>query len=222
MIDAQYMDGSYLNKSGGTWHMADSPWKARQVLRMLGKHEVRPSSVCEIGCGAGGILHALQTDLPNVEFVGYEISPQAHALSVPFENPRCHFVLDDAFSDGRTFDVALAMDVIEHVEDCFGFMRRIKSKANLKLYHIPLDAYVSGILRGSNSWEKGGHLHLFTMETALKSVERSGQQVIDSFLTRGAPLRKELRHRVSGITARMLPPKLAARLLGGSLLVLAR
>jgi SAM-dependent methyltransferase len=202
--------------------MEDSPWKALQVLRMLRQHKVHPSSVCEIGCGAGGILHALQRDLPNVEFVGYEVSPQAHALSAPFESRQCHFVLDDAFDDPRTYDVALAMDVIEHVEDCFDFMRKVKNKALLKLYHIPLDAYVNGILRGANSWEGGGHLHLFTMETALKSVERSGQQVIDSFLTRGAPLRKNLRDQLRGVTARLLPPKLAARLLGGSLLVLAR
>jgi SAM-dependent methyltransferase len=221
-----YLDGSYDAKTGGTWHLEDSPFKARQIMRMLRKHpEAELRSVCDIGCGAGGILAELhrQIDLAT-KLVGYEVSPQAHALSKHLQNSNCEFVLGEPFADRRYFDVALVIDVVEHVEDCFGFMRRCGAKATWKIYHIPLDASASLILRGTNCWESVGHLHLFTMETAIKAVEHSGQRVVDFFLT---PVSLERPHRpltrLTNLLRLILPERLGARLLGGySMMILAR
>ena len=223
-----YTEGSYLAKTGGTWHLEDSQFKARCIMRMLARHpEFQPSSVSEIGCGAGGILAELQTLLPEyVVLTGYEISPQAHALSESFANSRCQYVLGDAFSNPTTYDLVLVMDVIEHVEDCFSFLRNTKKKGRLKIYHIPLDANLQALLRGSNQWDIHGHIHLFTIETALKSLEYTGHRVIDWFLTDVAVERpKMLRTRLTNLARRplgLLSRKLAARLLGGySMLILA-
>jgi SAM-dependent methyltransferase len=221
-----YIDGSYDTKTGGTWHLEDSAFKARQVLRMLDRHrDVRPRSVCDIGCGAGGILAVLDRKLePSARLVGYDVSPQALSLCRQFETGRCRFVLGDAFADASYFDLALTLDVIEHVEDCFSFLRQCAAKAAWKMYHIPLDASASTILRGSHCWDSVGHLHLFTMETALKSVEYSGQRVIDWFLT---PASLERPHsaatRLTNLPRRILPESLAARLFGGySVMILAQ
>src|SRR4029077_18429171 len=82
-----YTDGSYVAKTGGNWHLQDSPFKARWICRMLARHrDFHPATVCEIGCGAGGILSELQKPLPHVRFTGYEISPQAHEISSRFAN----------------------------------------------------------------------------------------------------------------------------------------
>src|ERR1035438_1985806 len=150
-----YADGAYLSLTGGTWHLEDSPLKAQWIMRMLSKHpEFRPRTVCEIGSGAGGILAELQRLMPEEnEFTGYEISPQAHALSQQFQNPRCRFVLGSAFDDLQLYDLVLVMDVVEHVEDCFSFMRQARLKGGMKIFHIPLDAHVSAILRGRNAWD---------------------------------------------------------------------
>src|ERR1700733_235110 len=116
-----YTDGSYLAQTGGTWHLEDSRFKAQRIASMLGRHnEVKPNSICEIGCGAGGILAELQKSLPqDIAFTGYDISPQAHTLSARFSNPKCQFILGDAFADRSRYDLVLVMDVIEHVEDYF-------------------------------------------------------------------------------------------------------
>ena len=42
----------------------------------------------------------------------------------------------------KYFDIALIIDVIEHVEDYFYFLRKVKKKANYKIFHIPLDLSV--------------------------------------------------------------------------------
>lgn len=224
-----YTDGSYLNKTGGTWHLEDSPFKAKQVLRMLARHpEVQPNTICEIGCGAGRILSELQNHLPsNTTFTGYEISSQAYAISSGFSNARCRYVLGDAFADGSIYDLVLVMDVVEHVEDCFSFLRRAKQKGRWKLYHIPLDTHVSAILRGVDAWDSVGHIHLFTIETALKSLEYTGHRVVDWTFTDGAfgTPNKHLRTRIANLVRlplRRLSARLTARLIGGySMLILA-
>jgi cyclopropane fatty-acyl-phospholipid synthase-like methyltransferase len=197
---------------------------------MLARHvEVKPNTICEIGCGAGGILAELQKMLPDhITFIGYDISPQAHALSARFSSPRCQFILGDAFADESQYDLVLVMDVIEHVEDYFSFLRDVRQKGGLKVYHIPLDAYVSGILRGNNSWDSAGHLHLFTIETALKALEHTGHRVVDWTFTDGAIVapQQTTRGRIANllrIPLSKFSTKLTSRLLGGySMLVLAK
>lgn len=223
-----YCDGTYLQNTGGTWHAEDSLFKAQWIARLLARHPDIPiHTVCEIGCGAGGILAELQKRLSNsILFTGYEVSPQAYALTQQFANERCQFVLGDAFSDPVVYDLALAIDVIEHVEDCFGFLRNIKRKGRFKIYHIPLDVHVSSVLRGSNLWDTFGHLHVFTMETALKALEYTDHRVIDVLLTDGAlEVPKYARTRVLNVLRTALgfiSQKLSARLFGGySMLILA-
>src|ERR1035438_8737514 len=41
-----YTDGSYLDRTGGTWHLEDSPFKARQIVRILARHPEIQIGVC--------------------------------------------------------------------------------------------------------------------------------------------------------------------------------
>jgi hypothetical protein len=96
----------------------------------------------------------------------------------------------------------------------------------MKIFHIPLDAHVSAILRGRNSWDDVGHLHIFTKETALKSLTYSGYRVIDWFLTDGALSAPNpgFRTQLGNLFRRplkKLAPLTSARLFGGnSMLIL--
>jgi SAM-dependent methyltransferase len=226
---ATYTDGSYLEKTGNTWHQEDSAFKAKYIVAMLARHpKLRLSTVCDIGCGAGGVLAELQLALhDDTEFIGYDISPQAHQLSEKHANQKVKFILGDAFADTTLYSLVLAIDVVEHVENCFEFLRKCKLKGKWKIYHIPLETHATATLRGVNGWDAVGHLHLFTIETALKTVEYSGQRVLDWALTPGALERP--RHTMKTFAANIVrrflgrvSPKLGARLLGGySILILA-
>ena len=93
MIDALYTDenGDYL-KNNPTWHVEDSPWKAKQILTMLNRHPIHPKSVAEIGCGAGEILNQLYAALPDdVHFTGYDISSDAIRFAKQREKERLEF-----------------------------------------------------------------------------------------------------------------------------------
>src|ERR1044071_7793450 len=100
-----YIDGTYHSKTGGTWHLEDSLYKANQVLRMLDRHpEVELSTICDIGCGAGGVLAQLERRLAtNSSLVGYDLSPEAMALADRFRSSRCTFRLEDPFEQSTRF-----------------------------------------------------------------------------------------------------------------------
>jgi SAM-dependent methyltransferase len=185
-----------------------------------------------VGCGTGEVLKQLQENLESqCNFWGYDISPQAVELAKTRANERLQFKLAD-FQRERvdSFDLILVLDVIEHLEDYFDFLRQLQDRARHKIFHIPLDLSVQTVLRRNALIKRRkmyAHLHYFTKETALQTLRDTGYEVLDCFYTprslyfAGSPAQKVLR----------LPRKLcfaihedfAARFFGGfSLLVLAK
>jgi hypothetical protein len=72
------------------------------------------------------------------------------------------------------FDIVMAIDVFEHVEDYFGFLRKLRGKAEYKIFHIPLELSVQSVLRSSiiiEGRKSVGHIHYFTKETALETLK---------------------------------------------------
>jgi cyclopropane fatty-acyl-phospholipid synthase-like methyltransferase len=226
-----YTDNTYLSRNP-SWHVEDSAWKAEQIVSMLNSNGLQPSSVCEVGCGAGEILHQLHARLPpHVTFDGYDIAPQAIALSRQRQRDRLTFHLGDLPSETVHFDLMLAMDVVEHVEDYLGFLRKLGEKGSHHLFHIPLDMNVQMVLRSGRIMverTRSGHLHYFSKETALATLRDAGYRVVDHGYTAGGielPSRSLL-HNMAKWPRRLafaLHQDLAVRVLGGySLLVLAR
>jgi methyltransferase family protein len=232
MCQSVYTSGEYAEKHPN-WHAEDSNWKARQVLRLLDRNHLRCKTICEVGCGAGEILKQLQAYMGSeCKFWGYEVSPQAFELCSRRANERLHFMLRDIRQDhDASFDLLLIIDLLEHLEDYFSFLRDIRSKSVYKIFHIPLELSAQAISRSDvfvGLRATYGHIHYFTKETALSVLEEAGYEVLDFFYTAGsierpaksrqAYLARPLRRLLFSIHK-----DLAARLLGGfSLAVLAK
>lgn len=227
-----YTSGEYL-KLNPEWHVEESSWKAKHILRILRKNSLSPKFICEVGCGAGEVLKQLQDRLDSsCRFVGYDISPDALELCRPRANERLEFRLADILKeDSRRFDLLVVLDVIEHVEDYFTLLRGIKARAEYKIFHIPLDLSAQTVLRRSGltkvcDWY--GHLHYFNKETALHLLSELDYQVIDyCYTARSIEQRtNELTRNLLKVPRRLLfaiNQDLAARILGGwSLMVLAK
>jgi len=226
-----YTDGAYLEKNP-LWHMDESPFKVKQVLRMLEKNHLKPGTICEVGCGGGEVLRLLQQQMDAAcRFVGYDISPQALELCKGKGNEKLTFVLGDvADTKDVCHDLILVLDVVEHVEDYFGLMRRIRPKAEWKMFHFPLDISVQAVLRRRGLLtrrELYGHIQYFTKETALETLKDAGYEIQDFFFTpRCIELAKQTIQKIAILPRKIcfaLSPDLAVRILGGySLMVLAR
>jgi len=227
-----YQDGTYL-ANNETWHEEDSPYKAKWIQKIIKKNSLNPKNICEIGCGSGETLNQLSQEYDKkINFFGYEVSPQAFEIckNKTKENLTFHFrnLLDEK---DKKFDIAMIIDVIEHVEDYLEFLRKVKNKANYKIFHIPLDLSILNILRVTPIITKRntvGHIHYFTKETALRTLEDIGYNIVDYFYTSGSvdlPNQgwKSNILRIPRKISFLLNENLCVRVLGGySLMVLAK
>ena len=231
-VGDRYRDGAYL-AANPDWHEEDAPLKAAWIHALLERNRLRPEHVGEVGCGVGGVLAGLKERMPDATFTGYEVSPQAHALCRGREAPGMSFRLADLLGEDSSvsFDLLLCIDVVEHVEDSFGFLRALKARADYTVFHIPLELFaLSMVYRGFllSQRSKSGHVHFFTKDIALALLTDCGYDVLDTCYTPGYTLPhaygwKDTLANVARRLAYPVTPDLAVRLFGGfSLLVLAR
>jgi hypothetical protein len=203
--------------------------KAQDIHRVLQRRNLHPKTIGEVGCGAGEVLRQLQLRLPpRCIFHGYDIAPHAIEMAEARANDRLQFELAD-FGEIETphFDLLLILEVVDHIEDYLGFLRMLKGRADWKLFSFSLDISAQNALRKGALLRRRRdhcHLHHFSLETALASLEHTGYEVVDcSFRpalarTPLAKLAKPLRQ-----IAFLLGREFTLRMFGGySLLVLAR
>jgi cyclopropane fatty-acyl-phospholipid synthase-like methyltransferase len=226
--DSPYVDGSY-EESNPDWHDEDGPWKAKRIADFLRDQGIAPRSVCDLGCGAGGVLARLAERMPEATLVGYEISPQAVELARRL-HPGVEVRLGEPdYQPAAPFDLVMLIDVFEHVEDYLGFLRRVAPLGKRLLCHVPLDMSAQMVARREpilRVREQVGHLHYFSKDTALATLRDAGYRIEatrylgETIDTPNRTLRMKLATWPRRICFR-LSPDLAVRILGGySLLVL--
>lgn len=75
---------------------------------------LNPASVLEVGCGDGYLIGGLPTTIN--KRVGVDLSEKAIAFAKAF-HPECDFYIQDAAEMKETFDIVVAIEVIEHISD---------------------------------------------------------------------------------------------------------
>lgn len=226
-----YEKGEYLEKNPD-WHESDSLWKSGHILALMDENKISPDSICEVGCGAGAILaHLSRAMRPGTRLIGYDISADAIAKCQKYKNPDLNFVHGDFFKMNSTyFDVVMAIDVAEHVEDYMGFIRKIRECGDYKVFHFPLELSVNKTARKNaliSSRQRLGHLHYFSKETALATLKDCNHEIIDYCYTNSLdapdqPIMTRLCRPIIKLNF-WVNQDFAARLWGGySLIVLTR
>lgn len=232
MFEQRYTGGTHLEKIPD-WHIEESPWKAQNIAKLLTRNTLSPQTICEVGCGFGEVLKLVQAERgAECECLGYEISPVAFAHAQERTNEYVHFKLGDFLAaTERVFDLLLILDVVEHVENYLGFLQDLKPKGEYKIFQVPLELSVQTVFRRHaliKQRDTHGHLHYFTHETFLRSLEDCGYQIVDYIHTSSSldlpthVLSTKLM-RVPRKVCYWLHKELTVRTLGGfRLMVLAR
>jgi SAM-dependent methyltransferase len=178
----KYLTSDYLRQNP-TWDLGDSPWKAEKVIDMLTAEGCKPRSICEVGCGAGGVLAELRRVFPDTELFGYDIAPDAGGFWSQHMSANIHFEIGDFFElNERTYDVLLLLDVIEHLQNPFDFVDRLQNYASLFVFHIPIDLSAMSVLREQpllRARHKVGHIHYFTKGLVLAFLQECGYEILN-------------------------------------------
>jgi SAM-dependent methyltransferase len=230
IVENRYISNDYL-ASNPSYHEEDGVWKAARVAEMMRECQVRPTSLCDIGCGSGRVLFELRTVYPAAELYGYDIAPNAMHFWGKYEAANIHFQIGDfRQTNRRYYDVVLLLDVIEHLANPEEFLTALHGAAKYYILHVPLDLSALAVIlddRLLNVRQKVGHLHFFTKDLALSLMRESGFEVISWHYT-GVASTAPNRNWKSLL--RSLPGRLArgnkdwwVKVLGGeTLLILAR
>ncbi len=183
-----YNDDTYL-ANNPNWHEEDGPFKTGKIITLLQSNKIPLNTVCEVGCGSGEILVLLGKSMPEItSLIGYDISAQAIKIATQKETDKIKFARKDITdaSDNSFFDLLLVIDVIEHIENYFAFIRSIANKSSHTIFHIPLDMSVWSLFREKmliESKKRVGHIHNFTEEFILSILEDNGFTIIDKMYT---------------------------------------
>jgi ubiquinone/menaquinone biosynthesis C-methylase UbiE len=211
------------------WHDSYAPWKAAKVEQILSRNPFPIDSIVEVGCGAGGLVDLLSRARRGVPCIGYDISPVAIDLAKKKTKTNLSFVNGNPFETEQTYDLAIALDVLEHVEDYFSFLRSMRKLGRRQVYHIPLELTVQALLFGNSMMkgrEQSGHIHYFYKDTAVATLEDTGHHIVDWFYTAGAieVPGDSLKRKIAAVPRRLaygVSQDWAARVLGGfSMMVL--
>jgi SAM-dependent methyltransferase len=235
-----YASGKYAEKNPD-YHAKDSPFKWNNFQKCL-KNASKNSkvelqciqSVCEIGCGVGGILDSLKNSgiFPSLTKIeGWDINPSAIDIAKK-KHVGIDFFCDDVFSSGKRYDLMLCADVFEHVENPFEFLRNLGDTSRHFLFNIPLEMNLLAMLRGRKfvdaSYESVGHLHFYSASSAELILEICGYEILSKRFTRNRtgllstyPSLKNFVMAVPQFLLESFSPYLSSVLMGDSLVVLA-
>ena len=228
----EYRSGAYFIDA--TRHSADATFKAEQFVSLLGRQaacsEIR--TIADVGCGSGAATIAVLTALRDSgvlvsEVVGYDVSPHVALL----HHEQVRFVHEDFTTSTRRFDLVTLFDVVEHVPDPVGFLRRVSSRARFVGLHIPLDDSLNCNARNlyRANVKDPGHLIALDTASALNLLAFAGLRILDYEYVLGfkaaserVSLRARIAYPVRAVLAAISPWLLAKTLGGVSLMAFCR
>ena len=183
-----YTSGEYF-KNNPTWDIADAGWKTDVIVDLLKRNNISVTDVIEIGCGAGANLAELAKKNNGIKKLrGYDVSPQAIELATKNVSDRVTFFNEDLTANKNiTTDLMLVIDVVEHVDDFYGFFRNIKIKSKYFVFHIPLDLSCRTVMKPHvllQQRQSVGHIHYFTKEMVEWVLQDTGYEIIDWVYTK--------------------------------------
>ncbi|MER8798510.1 class I SAM-dependent methyltransferase [Mesorhizobium sp. M0984] len=164
-----------------TYHEGDAKFKATGCFDALQEAGLAPTTVLDIGCGSGKFLYELSEMLPTAEFLGVDVSPTPiNRANSMHAKANVKFEVGQASKIEGTFDLVTANDVIEHVDDYIGFLRDIRKIGRNFYFNIPLDMTAFSVARHAylSARSSVGHLHYFSKQSALATLEYCGFAVL--------------------------------------------
>ena len=126
------------------------------------------------------VTELLAKKYPLKKFSGYELSPDVqHLIEQREKITNLNFYNENLFEQDKRYNLVVCLDVFEHVEDYYGFLKSLKNTGDKFIFNIPLDMNVVKILTSGIEYarEEVGHLHYFSQYTAVETLKDCGYKI---------------------------------------------
>jgi Methyltransferase domain len=184
LINNRYIDGQYLNNTK-TWHIEDSPYKAKIVEQSIRDNGIIFENCADVGCGAGLVVELLSEAFPESNFTGYELSKDVDTFwSTRTVRDNLKYSHNDVTDLVKKHDLVICLDVFEHIEDYFLFLRKLSRVGDMFIFNVPLDMCVAKLVTSGlkNARSEVGHLHYFNRFTAIETIRDAGYEIVSEDL----------------------------------------
>jgi hypothetical protein len=179
-----YTDGTYWNQRKGF----RSDYKVPLLTKTMEQAGVAirdNTRIVEVGCGNGAFLWPFSESLAqrNVfpELHGIDIAENAivEARASSGLNPPT-FSCTTIEQHSAEYDIALLVDVLEHVPCPFEFLTHAGRLAPVLFIHLPIEHSFLHLLthRPTASYRAYRHLHFFSIESATLLLEAAGWRIV--------------------------------------------
>lgn len=146
-------------------------------------------TILEFGCGEGALAAAIKAR-QDCRIVGVELDESASAIAATRVDRLVAGDVRDLLSNiGETFELAIGGDIVEHLDDPWGFLRRLRAvmrpggRLLLSLPNIGCWPVVREAMKGRFDYVYVGitcvgHLRFFTRRTIEEMIELTGWRVV--------------------------------------------
>lgn len=165
--------------TSGLAHFIKTVAFRRQAKALLRDTGVRPARVLDYGCGSGLFTRCLGDVLEGGSVTGSDF----HESAPPDLSDRPYVPMNGLKELEGTFDLVLAMHVLEHDDDAAGLLNKIARMARpggLVVIEVPnIDCFWTGLLgKAWDAWYLPFHRTHFSRASLEALVSRSGLQAV--------------------------------------------
>ena len=228
-----YISGEFWNEIPD-FLASQAPNKVRHLMDfidfdvILHKLPNKTVSIADIACGAGkvstGIAKQLRERYPEYQtkVYGYDLSPQAIETAKKL-NTEGEFFCRDFNDAGMSFDLALLIDVIEHVPDPDEFMQSAAKCSRFFAVSFAMDDNLANKLstKRREATHASGHISLFDERRAVDLSKKYGKLIgatyIRNPMARNLGIKRPL-HLLTilpRLMLQLLSPRLKGKVFGG-------
>jgi SAM-dependent methyltransferase len=153
-------------------------WKMPHLMEMV-PPTFHAESVAEIGCFNGHLIANIAINgRRDFASYGYDVNPIAIEAARKLY-PNTTFFAQDCFEAGRTFDLVLLSDIVEHIEDDCEFLRKCRSLSKHILLNLPLEKSLANVNRQYGFDDPSGHLRAYSLKDAELLIRKAGYQIVN-------------------------------------------
>jgi SAM-dependent methyltransferase len=152
--------------------------KASNIENMVAGMRSSIQHVLDVGCGTGAVLEHLAAQKIGSSFTGIEIGTE-RSQGQPGKDFHIHSFDGQRIPyDDKSFDLAYATHVLEHVTDERGFLSEMRRVSRQFVYlEVPCELHLRSSRRALQQSLDIGHINAYTPESFALQLETSGLTV---------------------------------------------
>lgn len=147
-------------------------------------HEVIPYDysakiVAEVGCSVGHIIGNIRIN-GEIDFErwGFDVNT-SHIDFGRTLYPSVHFRDENIFDQGKRFDLLVLCDILEHLQDDIGFLKKCREISDCLLVNIPLEKCMMTRERELGPESVDGHLRRYDLSEAKQLLVQAGFTIME-------------------------------------------